>query len=323
MRSGTASISFPTTSPFLNGESTGESVEGAATKSRRPTRSGGGAAFSTCASGGGDTGDVVSPPAPASRSVSRQSVPELSAVRADERPELGPLPVFLAFPAAPRSRITSSTWSPSSTSSVSPTSRRCSMYLRRSSLASIQSPFDAIEQHVGEISLRHQRQRLLLSLLVDERHAIGVYAEPCLRIGGVVQHDEIELFVLNLPACMIEPFVSLQREPDDDASCFSPWNSRQQDILGVLQLDRRDVRALLDLCRRLGRRPEIRRSRCHEEYVGIREHRSDCSRHLFDRFGAENIYFSRQVDVDVARDESNLGSPSPGGAGDRNAHLST
>src|SRR5688500_8586972 len=317
MRSGTIAISAePTISPCLNGESSRGALEGTGTKSRRPTLSTGADTLATVASAGTsvDIDSVVgSAPAPASRSVARQSVLADSEVRSERR-ELFPDPGWPAFPAAPSSRITSSTLSPSSTSSVSPTSRRCSMYLRRRSLASIQTLFNAVEKYIRQISLRHQRQRLLLSLLVDERHAIGVYAEPCLRIGGVVQHDEIELFVLKLPACMIEPFVSLQREPDDDASCFSPRNGRQQNVLGVLELDRRDVRALLDLCRRLGRRPEIRRSRCHEEYVGIRQYRSDCSRHLLNRFGAENIYLRRQVDVDVARDESNLGSPPPGGA---------
>src|SRR5207237_7686774 len=93
---------------------------------------------------------------------------------------------------------TSSTVRPSSISSDSPSSRRCSRYRRSCSLASTKQRLHAIENHVGDGALRHERQMLFAAVACEERDAIRVDAKSGAGFGRVVHHDEVQVLGLEL-----------------------------------------------------------------------------------------------------------------------------
>src|SRR6185437_2039771 len=97
--------------------------------------------------------------APAARSAARQSGGASSGTAWAPRPGR-----------APRMRIASSTERVSSTNSRSPSSRRCSMYRRNSSLGSTtQQRLHAVQYLVGNFVLSKERELLLDAVTPEER----------------------------------------------------------------------------------------------------------------------------------------------------------
>src|SRR5882724_355837 len=85
---------------------------------------------------------------------------------------------------------------PSSTRSVSPISRRCFRYRRRS-LTSAEQGADAVENRLGGVLFRHDRQRLD-AIFRHDRDAIGGGLGTRALLGGAVGDHEVKLLGLEL-----------------------------------------------------------------------------------------------------------------------------
>src|SRR3954470_22909832 len=181
--------------------------------------------------------------APAARRVSRQSLGGgSSAAFGAGGPSAAPCgarSARVAGGAPPTMRSASSTLSWSSTSSRSPSSRRCSRYRRSCSLGSLmQQRLHAVEDLVCHRVLRQQRQRLLPSVWAEQGHAVRVDAETGARLTRIVHHHDVERLRLELLAAAAEHVVGLQGEADDDGILRARAARARENVWRRSEIDR-------------------------------------------------------------------------------------
>src|SRR5688572_15688508 len=141
-----------------------------------------------------------------------------------------------------------------------------SRYFRR---ASDKGRLDPVENAFRDARLGSERYLPFRSVFRHNGDPVGVHLEPRPRLGGVVDHNQVQQLALQLFPAFGKRVAGFQRKPDYQASRFPERAGGKQDVGGRGELDRKGTMLAgalhgIDLLR-----PVVRRGRGHDEHVRL------------------------------------------------------
>src|SRR5688572_655215 len=111
-----------------------------------------------------------------------------------------------------------------------------SRYFRR---ASDKGRLDPVENAFRDARLGSERYLPFRSVFRHDGDPVGVHLEPRPRLGGVVDHNQVQQLALQLFPAFGKRVAGFQREPDYQASRFPERAGGKQDVGGRGELDRK------------------------------------------------------------------------------------